>query len=98
MSPKLREGCSSAQRKRPFSGSEKSPFQLKKRFLSSLEKSLLQVAKTLEIASGLFWLPIKASPFRFKKSSFQLKKLFLSGSEKLLFQVPKTLEIASGLF
>jgi len=63
-----------APRESVFSGSEKSPFQPKKQFLSSLEKSLLQVAKTLEIASGLFWRPEKASPFRFGKITFSVRQ------------------------
>jgi len=42
--------------------------------LSGFEKSLFQVAKTLAIASRLFWRPEKASLFRFEKSPFQPKK------------------------
>jgi len=35
----LRQGCSGALKKRPLSGSEKTPFQQKKRFLSGLENA-----------------------------------------------------------
>jgi len=49
---------------------EKSPFQLKKLFLSGSEKSVFQVAKMNEIASMLFWRPQKAFLLVSKKSPY----------------------------
>ena len=93
----LRQDCSSAL-KTLFYRTQKNRFLIrKKRFLSDSENSLFQVAKTLEIASWLFWRPQKASPFRFGKIAFSAYKVIFSGSEKLLFQV-KSLQILSRLF
>jgi hypothetical protein len=73
------------------------PFQVRKNRLLNgksdifhvRKKSLFQVAKTLEIASGLFRHPVKASPLRFGKiafsaeraNSFRFGKIAFSGSQ-----------------
>jgi len=60
-------------------------FEQKKGFLSVSKNSLFQVAKTLEIASRLFWRPHKASAFRLGKFAFSADKAISFRFGKIAF-------------
>ena len=74
----------------PFQVRQNRLWQPKKWLLSSLEKSLLQVANWLEIVVA----PWEPCSFRLEKIILSWKKRFLSHLENSHFQVAKTLDMA----
>ena len=78
------------QRKRPFSGSEKSPFSAEKAISFKFGKIASSGRRDARNYVTVVLAPWKSVPFQVQIFTFSTEKAISSGSEKLFFQVAKT--------